>query len=73
MVTQCHRPAERHKVQSFNDFLVFGSMAVGSFMSGQLLAYAGWAVINELVFPFVLAAGALLAWQMFRRPARVAS
>ena len=27
MVTQCHRPEERNKVQSFNDFLVFGSMA----------------------------------------------
>lgn len=68
MVTQCHRPQERHRVQSFNDFLVFGSMAVGSFMSGRLLATAGWAVINELVFPFVLAAGALLTWHVWRRP-----
>ena len=24
MVTQCHRPEERNKVQSFNDFLIFG-------------------------------------------------
>jgi MFS family permease len=66
MVTQCHRPQERHRVQSFNDFLIFGSMAVGSFMSGKLLAFAGWTVINELVFPFVLGAGALLVWQTIR-------
>ncbi|MGE3144980.1 MAG: MFS transporter [Pseudorhodoplanes sp.] len=70
MVTHCHRPEERHRVQSFNDFLIFGSMAMGSFSSGKLLAFAGWSVINELVFPFVLAAGALLAWQMLRRPRR---
>ena len=36
MVTQCHRPHERNQVQSFNDFLVFGSMAIGSFASGNI-------------------------------------
>ena len=40
MVTQCHRPHERNKVQAFNDFLIFGSMAVSSFVSGQLLAFS---------------------------------
>ena len=35
MVTQCHRPDERNKVQAFNDFLVFGSMAIGSFCLRQ--------------------------------------
>ncbi len=43
MVTECHRPNERNKVQAFNDFLVFGSMAIGSFSSGALLANFGWA------------------------------
>src|SRR3982075_3048584 len=33
MVTHCHRPNERNKVQAFNDFLVFGSMAIGSLSS----------------------------------------
>ena len=42
MVTQCHRPEERNKVQAFNDFLIFGSMAVSSFSSGQMLEYLGW-------------------------------
>ena len=38
LVLETHRPQERNKVQAFNDFLVFGMMAIGSFSSGQLLA-----------------------------------
>jgi MFS family permease len=63
MVTQCHAPAERNKVQAFNDFLVFGSMAVASFSSGQLLASFGWAAVNYVLFPTILAAAALLLWR----------
>jgi MFS family permease len=72
MVTQCHRPDERNKVQAFNDFLVFGSMAIGSFASGKLLATLGWVAVNEVVFPIVLAAAALLLWDVLRRRARLA-
>jgi predicted MFS family arabinose efflux permease len=72
MVTQCHRPNERNKVQAFNDFLVFGSMAIGSFSSGALLVRFGWSTVNEVVFPVVLAAGALLLWGALRGRARVA-
>ncbi|HEY0908683.1 MAG TPA: MFS transporter, partial [Bradyrhizobium sp.] len=42
LVLETHRPQERNKVQAFNDFLVFGMMAIGSFSSGQLLANYGW-------------------------------
>jgi len=71
MVTQCHTPNERTRVQSFNDFLVFGSMAIGSFASGNLLALYGWVVVNGVVFPVVLIAAALLLWLTLRsrRPA----
>ena len=72
MVTPCHRPNERNKVQAFNDFLVFGSMAIGSFSSGQLLASFGWATVNEVVLPVVLAASALLLWSALRRRASYA-
>ena len=72
MVTHCHRPNERNKVQAFNDFLVFGSMAIGSFSSGQLLASFGWATVNEVVVPVVLAASALLLWSALRRRASYA-
>jgi predicted MFS family arabinose efflux permease len=70
MVTGCHRPEESTKVQSFNDFLIFGSMAVGSFFSGQLLAAFGWFAINAVIFPTVLIACALLIWLALRRQAQ---
>jgi len=69
MVTQCHRPHERNKVQAFNDFLIFGSMAVASFSSGQLLEYLGWQAINEVIFPTILLAGAMLVWLTVRKRA----
>ena len=73
MVTQCHRAEERTTVQSFNDFLVFGSMAVGSFLSGTLLANYGWATVNLIVFPPVLAVFALLGWLAWSGRLRAAS
>jgi MFS family permease len=66
MVTQCHRPEERNKVQAFNDFLIFGSMAVSSFSSGQMLAHLGWQLINEVIFPTIFVAGVLMAWLAVR-------
>jgi len=54
LVLEAHRPQERNKVQAFNDFLVFGLMAVGSFSSGQLLANYGWSTVNAVVFPPVI-------------------
>ena len=54
LVLETHRPQERNKVQAFNDFLVFGLMAVGSFSSGQLLASYGWPTVNAVVFPPVI-------------------
>jgi len=66
MVTQCHRPHERTAVQSLNDFLIFGSMAVSSFASGQLLAKFGWQTVNEVVFPTAFIAAGLLVWLALR-------
>jgi MFS family permease len=72
MVTDCYRPEERNKVQAFNDFLIFGSMAIGSFASGSMLAHFGWYLVNVVMFPVVAVAGAMLAWQTLRERARVA-
>jgi len=72
LVTRCYRPEERNKVQTLNDFLIFGTMALGSFASGQLLATLGWAFVNATVFPAVLAVGALLAWVALRQRRSVA-
>jgi predicted MFS family arabinose efflux permease len=63
LVTDCYRPEERAKVQAANDFLIFGSVALASFSSGKLLSASGWESVNWLVFPPVVIALALLAWQ----------
>lgn len=42
LVLECHRPEEKTRVQSLNDFIVFGVMAIGSFLSGSLLSAYGW-------------------------------
>ena len=69
LVTQCHRPNERNKVQAVNDFLVFGSMAIGSFSSGKLLASYGWDMVAGVVLPSVAVAGVLLlAVNLLARP-----
>lgn len=62
MVAASHTPAERTRVQALNDFLVFGSVAASSFLSGMLLNTAGWEMVNWLVFPAVLVVLAPLLW-----------
>jgi MFS family permease len=69
LVTECHGPEDRNKVQAVNDFLIFGSMAVASLSSGALLARYGWTTVTELVFPVVIAATVLLAWGTVSRRA----
>lgn len=60
LVLECHRPEEKNRVQSFNDFIVFGAVAFGSFLSGGLLTAYGWNTVLWLSFvPLVLAILAL--------------
>jgi len=66
MVTTCHRPEEKNRVQAFNDFLVFGSVAASSFASGKLLSVAGWELINMMVFPAVAFVLLMMLWQQWR-------
>lgn len=61
LVVACHRPEERTRVQSFNDFLVFGAMTLGSFSSGTLLATYGWSTVLWVAFLPLAAAVAALA------------
>jgi MFS family permease len=67
LVLETHRPQERNKVQAFNDFLVFGMMAIGSFSSGQLLANFGWSAVNLVVYPPVLLGLVVLMLASFSR------
>jgi MFS family permease len=67
LVLETHLPQERNKVQAFNDFLVFGMMAIGSFSSGQLLANYGWSAVNLVVYPPVLLGFVVLAFASFAK------
>jgi len=61
MVLECHRPAEKARVQSVNDFIVFGTMTFGSFLSGGLLSAYGWSTVLWLSFlPLIFAVAALV-------------
>ena len=71
LVLETHRPQERNKVQAFNDFLVFGVMALGSFGSGQLLANYGWSAVNLVVYPPVVLGLTVLALASFARRRRL--
>ncbi|UXM96520.1 MFS transporter (plasmid) [Bartonella sp. HY329] len=63
MVAALSTPQNKTKMQGINDFIVFGSVAVSSFLSGVLLESAGWVIINLLVFPIVLAILIPLLWR----------
>lgn len=60
LVLETHRPEEKTRVQALNDFIVFGTMAVGSFSSGSLLTSRGWDTVLWVSFaPLALAVAAL--------------
>ncbi|MGI9354132.1 MAG: MFS transporter [Rhizobiaceae bacterium] len=65
MLTDTYRPEEKAKAQGTNDFILFGMVAFGSFMSGQTLnafeGASGWSAINWVVFPVVAICLAALA------------
>jgi predicted MFS family arabinose efflux permease len=72
LVLECHWPEERTRVQSLNDFIVFGTMALGSFASGGLLTAYGWDTVLWVSFgPLALAVAALAVGAAARRSAAV--
>ena len=68
LVLECHRPEERTRVQSLNDFLVFGTMVLGSLSSGGLLTAYGWDVVLWVSFVPLAVAMATLADTASSRP-----
>lgn len=61
MLVALARPEERAEVQAANDLLVFGTVAVASLASGQLLDGAGWAAVNAVMIAIVVVCAGLLA------------
>ncbi|MEM9277686.1 MAG: MFS transporter [Pseudomonadota bacterium] len=62
MITDTYRPEEKNKAQGANDFIVFGSVALASLMSGQTLNAYGWDFLNWVIFPVVAICLAGLVW-----------
>lgn len=54
MLTETYTPAEKNKVQGLHDFLLFGTVAFASLMSGQVYNASGWSMLNWIVFPIAL-------------------
>ncbi len=59
MVAESYTVAEKSKVQGFHDFILFGSVAFASLMSGAVYNGYGWNMLNWTIFP--VAALCLLA------------
>lgn len=62
LVLKCHAPEDGPRVQSMNDFIMFGAMAIGSFASGSLLTTYGWDWVAGLMLPPVFVAALSLLW-----------
>jgi MFS family permease len=66
LVTKAYAPAERARTQAANDFLVFGTAAVTSLSSGQLLHHRGWQVVLTTAAVMLLAALVGSLWRVSR-------
>ncbi len=70
MLSACYTHQERLKVQSLNDSFVFGTTALASLLSGQMMHILGWFWLNMLVFiPVVIALGLLFIQGMAEKKA----
>ncbi|MCC6535302.1 MAG: MFS transporter [Burkholderiales bacterium] len=62
LLTECHTPAERGKVQGVNDLAIFATMIATSLSSGLLFTLQGWMAMNRMAIPFLLLAGGAIVW-----------
>jgi MFS family permease len=67
MITDTYEPHEKNKAQGANDFILFGSVALASLMSGYSLNHMGWEFINWIVFPLVAISLVALWWLKGRK------
>jgi MFS family permease len=51
IVTSSYRPHEADKVQGFHDIILFSTVALASFASGQVFTAWGWNVMNLMIWP----------------------
>jgi MFS family permease len=70
MVADAYRPSEKGKVQGFHDFVLFGFVALASFLSGVVYTNWGWEALNWIIFPVVVLCLAGLGLLVFVLPRR---
>lgn len=62
LLTKSHKLEEQAKTRAANDFLMFGTVATASFVSGFILDRYNWQVVNYVAIPSVLATGIAVLW-----------
>lgn len=65
MITKYYRAEEKFKAQAFNDFMVFGTLAIGSFASGKIYNAWGWDGVTLIIYPIVFVAFLLIVASFF--------
>ncbi len=65
LLTDCYRPSEMAKIQGFNDFCIWGSVAIGGVFSGASLHLYGWAMVNLVVVPLIVLILCAIVWLKF--------
>jgi MFS family permease len=69
LLTEVHTPAERAKTQGANNFLIYSTVAVASFMSGTIVHHFGWFWVNVGALPFLIVAFGAAYWLHLQRRA----
>ena len=67
IVAQSYRPNEADKVQAFHDIILFSTVALASFASGQVFSAFGWDAMILPVWPLAIL-GLLLLFFFGRSP-----
>jgi predicted MFS family arabinose efflux permease len=66
LATKAYAPPERARAQAANDFLVFGTAAVASLSSGQVLHHHGWHIVLGTAVCMLVAAAVPALWRLPR-------
>jgi len=66
IIASSYRPHEADKVQGFHDIVLFGTVALASFLSGKVFFTYGWSVMNLAIWPVTTVCIVLVLLQMRR-------
>jgi MFS family permease len=69
LLTLTYTPAERGISQGVNDLIVYATVVTSSLLSGVLVHYLGWSLLNlSALLPILITLGVILWWLKRRRP-----